>query len=66
VLRLQAKQLGEQDWLIARRAGTAKPEEAAEAVAVGAALLAEVVLAACGALEESVGQQRGAAFELNC
>jgi hypothetical protein len=29
VVRLEAEQLGEQDRLIARRAGTAKPEEAA-------------------------------------
>ncbi|HET7516393.1 MAG TPA: hypothetical protein VFN05_01605, partial [Actinomycetes bacterium] len=64
VTRLEAEQLGEQDRLLARRAGAAKPEEAAEAVAVGAALLAEVLLAARGALEEPVGEQLGAAFEL--
>jgi len=64
VVRREAEQLGEQDRLIARRAGTAKPEEAAEAVAVGAALLTKVLLAAGVALEEPVGKQIGAAFEL--
>jgi hypothetical protein len=61
-LDLQIQEIAEEDWLLAVCAGTPEAKHAAEAVAVGAALLTEVASLARRALVDGVlGQGRSAA-----
>ncbi len=61
---LEAEQVGQEDRLVAVRAGTTQAEGPAEEPAVGAAAFADQALTAAWALVDGVGDQRPALLEL--